>query len=87
MPAGLGKVFGFLDRRQSLCADGGGWLDRLHILPRWIATTRLSLPLANLPAAWQGATIAHLSDLHAGPICGLDYVRRVVRVHFLDELC
>jgi len=74
----LRKLFAFLDHRQGPPARGGGRLDRRHILSRWLAVTRRQIPLPALPAEWDGAAVAHLGDLHVGPICGLDYVRRIV---------
>jgi hypothetical protein len=38
------------------------------IEPRWLAVERLTLRLPRLPKAFDGLTLAHLSDLHAGPI-------------------
>jgi uncharacterized protein len=34
--------------------------------PRWVEVVRRDLPLANLPAALTGRTLAHISDLHVG---------------------
>jgi len=64
-------------RRTGLAADGGT-LDRRHVESRWLHLTRPVVPVPGLPAAWDGLRIAHLTDLHAGPICGLAYLRRVV---------
>jgi len=57
---------------------GGGMLDRRAVHSRWLHLTRPTVALPGLPAAWDGLRIAHLSDLHVGPICGLEYLRRVV---------
>ncbi len=43
-----------------------------------IRTTKLNLALPNLPAAWQGETIAFVSDLHLGDIYGAKFANRVV---------
>jgi predicted MPP superfamily phosphohydrolase len=34
--------------------------------PNWVEVVRRDLPLANLPAALAGRTLAHISDLHVG---------------------
>lgn len=39
---------------------------------------RLTLPLADLPPAWQGKTVVHLSDIHLGAIYGPAFGRRLV---------
>lgn len=36
------------------------------IEPHWFETVRRALPIAGLPAPWQGRTLLHLSDLHIG---------------------
>jgi predicted MPP superfamily phosphohydrolase len=43
----------------------------------WLALTRPSVAVADLPPAWDGATVALLADLHAGSRLGWDYLRRV----------
>jgi hypothetical protein len=37
----------------------------IGIAPRWLRVTRLQIALPELPAAWDGLRIAHLSDFHA----------------------
>lgn len=39
----------------------------LAIEPHWLDVTERTLPIADLPPALEGATLAHLSDLHIGP--------------------
>jgi predicted MPP superfamily phosphohydrolase len=39
---------------------------------------RVSVPLAKLPAAADGYTIAHLTDVHVGPSLGREFVTKVV---------
>lgn len=34
--------------------------------PHWCELVRRPMPIAGLPAAWQGRTLLHLSDLHVG---------------------
>ena len=43
----------------------------------WIRVTRFVVPLRHLPAAWQGRTVALVTDLHLGNIRGLRFVRRL----------
>lgn len=38
-----------------------------QIEPHWLEVTRRTLPVAGLPDALRGRTVAQLSDLHAGP--------------------
>ena len=38
----------------------------------------VDIPLADLPAEWEGLRIVQISDLHVGPTIGAAYVRRVV---------
>ena len=46
---------------------------------------RVDIPLANLPAALDGFTIAQISDIHVGSTIKGDYVRGIVdRVNGLD---
>jgi hypothetical protein len=71
------RLFRFLDHGRAK-PGGGGWLDRWHISPRWLAETPVRVALPHLPPSWEGAKLVQVSDLHIGPICGLDYVRRIV---------
>src|SRR5437763_241936 len=45
----------------------------------WVRIDRQSLPLARLPKAFDGTTLAFLADIHHGPFTNLDYVAAVVR--------
>jgi hypothetical protein len=45
----------------------------------WVKIDRQTLPLARLPRAFDGTTIAFLTDLHHGPFTNLDYIAAVVR--------
>ncbi|WZP00451.1 metallophosphoesterase [Isosphaeraceae bacterium EP7] len=45
---------------------------------RWCRVTRVRVPLRNLPAAFEGTTLAHLTDIHHGPNVSIEYVRHVV---------
>jgi predicted MPP superfamily phosphohydrolase len=40
----------------------------------------VDIPLAGLPAEWEGLRIVQISDLHVGPTIGTAYVRRVVEM-------
>jgi len=40
----------------------------------------VDVPLADLPAQWEGLRIVQISDLHVGPTIGAAYVRRVVEM-------
>jgi uncharacterized protein len=44
----------------------------------WIRTTRVTVPLPNLPREWQGRTLALVSDVHLGNVRGGAFVRRIV---------
>jgi hypothetical protein len=45
----------------------------------WVEIARPSLPLPHLPRAFDGLTVAFLTDIHHGPFTSLDYVAAVVR--------
>jgi hypothetical protein len=49
------------------------------IEPRWVQVTRVDVWLSHLPAALDGVTIAHLSDLHVGPYIGAPDIRRAAQ--------
>lgn len=44
----------------------------------WTRVTRITVRLANLPAAWQGRKAALISDLHLGPVRNRNFLRRMV---------
>lgn len=46
--------------------------------PRWVTLERRRLPIDGLPAALEGRTLAHLSDLHVGPLVSDGYIRGVL---------
>lgn len=48
--------------------------------PNWLALERVDAPLAGLPAALDGFTIAQLSDLHRGPDVTREDIARAVRL-------
>lgn len=45
----------------------------------WLEITRVTLTLPNLPPAFNGLTIAQISDLHLGPLVGIERVREALR--------
>lgn len=45
----------------------------------WLKVDRQTLPLPRLPKAFDGLTVAFLTDIHHGPFTPLDYVLDVVR--------
>lgn len=58
-----------------LGALGYGFAVRDHV-----EVSRVTVKIANLPAAFNGLTIAQLSDIHHGLYTGLDYIRRCVEI-------
>ena len=44
----------------------------------WLRTSRVTVKLRHLPAAWQGRTVALVTDLHLGPLSGSSFLRRVL---------
>ena len=52
---------------------------------RTAAVVRVDVPIRGLPAAWQGFTVAQISDIHVGPTIRQHYLRRIVeRVNTLQ---
>lgn len=52
---------------------------------RTAAVVRVDVPIANLPDALQGFTVAQISDIHVGPTIKTEYLQRIVdRVNRLD---
>ncbi len=45
---------------------------------KWLGVTRETVRLRNLPAAFEGTTVAFLTDVHHGPFVPRAYVRHVV---------
>jgi uncharacterized protein len=44
----------------------------------WTRVTRITVRLANLPAAWQGRKAALISDLHLGPVRNGNFLKRMI---------
>ena len=75
-------------KRAGLCLAGlaaGGVLDALVVEPRWVKVTRPVVAIPALPPAWDGVRIAHLTDIHAGKLIDLDYVRKVVTMTLAES--
>ena len=51
----------------------------------WTRVTRITVRLANLPAAWQGRKAALISDLHLGPIRNGNFLRRMIATILREE--
>ncbi|OGB32816.1 MAG: serine/threonine protein phosphatase [Burkholderiales bacterium RIFCSPLOWO2_12_FULL_61_40] len=45
---------------------------------RTAAVVRVDVPIANLPEALQGFTVAQISDIHVGPTIKTEYLQRIV---------
>jgi uncharacterized protein len=66
----------------------GGSLYATQIEPFWLDVHDVDMPIANLPAAFEGFRIAHLTDLHAGDRVPIDYLARAIeRVNALKPDC
>ena len=63
-----------------LLAAGAGALEAFVIGPYHIEVTHPSIAIAGLPKAWEGVRVAQITDLHVGPLIGLDTIRRAVRM-------
>ena len=54
----------------------------------WLRVTRVTVPLPNLPAFWDGKTLALVSDIHLGNFRGMAFSRKIVtRLRELDPEC
>ncbi|MCJ7751300.1 MAG: metallophosphoesterase, partial [Armatimonadetes bacterium] len=61
-------------------ALGGGVLWSAFGERAWTVAHQVSVPIANLPPALDGFTIAHLSDLHRGPFVSADHIREAAAI-------
>ncbi|MCA9450798.1 MAG: metallophosphoesterase [Candidatus Omnitrophica bacterium] len=75
-----------LTRRQLIkcLAVGGGFLAFMGAYPVFIERsivlmTRYRIPVPNLPKAFEGLKVVHLTDIHHGFLVSLDFVRGVIR--------
>lgn len=55
---------------------GGGYLGWME--PRWLAVERVTITLPRLPRAFEGFTVAQLSDLHLGPVVAPEHVHAAI---------
>jgi len=62
-----------------LAGVGCGTYARL-LEPQWFDVEEINVPLARLPRALDGVTIAHLSDLHLGPYLGAAELAHAVEI-------
>jgi predicted MPP superfamily phosphohydrolase len=51
-----------------------------HVEPTWLELTRHQVPIAQLPKAFEGFRIVHLSDLHAGHRVPPTYLHEAVQL-------
>jgi predicted MPP superfamily phosphohydrolase len=67
----------FLKRAATLAATAllptGAYAWRIE--PHWVHVVRRDLPISRLPAALAGRTLAHVSDLHIGPVVDPGYIK------------
>ena len=59
---------------------GGGALWSAFGERTWLTAHSVSVPIANLPPALDGFTIAHLSDLHRGPYISAEHIREAAAI-------
>ncbi len=64
----------------SVTAVGLGCLGYGFAVRDHVELSRVEVKIANLPAAFDGLTIAQLSDIHHGMYTGLDYIHRCVEI-------
>jgi predicted MPP superfamily phosphohydrolase len=64
----------------SATAVGLGGLSYGFAVRDHVEVSRVTVGIANLPAGFDGLTIAQLSDIHHGPYTGLEYIRRCVEI-------
>jgi predicted MPP superfamily phosphohydrolase len=50
-----------------------------RVEPHWVEVVRRDMPVPGLPAALEGKTLAHVSDLHVGPQVDDDYLSAALR--------
>ncbi len=62
----------------ALISMGGGVYYAGTIEPRWVERVKLTLAIPGLPAAFDGITIAHITDLHFGAYVPAHYLREVL---------
>src|SRR5581483_4288434 len=69
-------------------ALAAGTIYSTQVEPFWLDVHEVDLPIANLPSAFDGFRIAHLTDLHAGESVPLGFLSRAIdRVNALNPDC
>jgi len=80
--AGAAAVSGLSLDQRGLAAVffGGAILATVYGVANaaWVRVTRVTVSLRNLPVAWEGRSVALVTDLHLGNIRGYRFVRRLV---------
>jgi uncharacterized protein len=66
-------------RTIAVCAGAGVACDTLLIEPYWVEIVRRPLQVRRLPPSLTGRTLAHLSDLHVGPLVSDEYLLQTFR--------
>src|SRR6185295_8470206 len=67
---------------------GAGSIYATQVEPFWVQYHELEVPIANLPASFDGFRIAQLTDLHAGDSVPIEFLSRVIdRVNQLNPDC
>jgi hypothetical protein len=67
----------FLKAAVALAAFGAGTAAYASCIePTWVEVTEGDLPVPGLPPAWEGARLAHVTDLHLGPLVPAEYLAR-----------
>ncbi len=60
------------------------------LLAYFLRVRKITVKIKNLPASWEGKTIAHISDVHLGPIWRQQFFKKLLKkVHSLqaDAIC
>jgi predicted MPP superfamily phosphohydrolase len=66
-------------RAMAACAVAGVACDTFLIEPYWVEIVRRPLHIRRLPPWLTGRTLAHLSDLHIGPLVSDEYLLQTFR--------
>jgi hypothetical protein len=61
-------------RRGAAALGAGVGVYACGVEPRWVELVRRDMPIAALPAHWEGRRLVQLSDIHVGPGIGDDYL-------------
>lgn len=71
------KLMGALGVTAGVSAAGAAY--GFNIEPNQLQVERVTIPLMRLPGAFDGITIAQLSDLHFGPYVSAEHIAQAVR--------